>query len=55
MFSDAFGLLSSSFMFQEEDDTNYQEEAEVADVFDSDFDEDVSSAGWVMCCTSHCN
>lgn len=27
--------------FQEEDDTNYVEETEVADVFDSDFDEDV--------------
>lgn len=27
---------------QEEDDVNYEEEAEVADEFDSDFDEDVS-------------
>ena len=27
---------------QEEDDDNYQEEAEVADEFDSDFDVDVS-------------
>lgn len=30
-------------MCQEENDENYEEEAEVADVFDSDFDEDVSS------------
>lgn len=29
--------------FQEEKDDNYEEEAEVADVFDSDFDEDVSN------------
>ena len=28
---------------QEAEDTNYQEEGEAADVFDSDFDEDVSS------------
>lgn len=29
------------FFSQEEDDTNYVEENEAADVFDSDFDEDV--------------
>lgn len=31
-----------SFLLQEENDDNYVEEAEVADEFDSDFDEDVS-------------
>lgn len=30
------------YHFQEEDDANYDEEPEVADEFDSDFDEDVS-------------
>jgi len=29
-------------VLQEEDDVNYEAEAEVADEFDSDFDEDVS-------------
>ena len=29
-------------ILQEENDVNYEEEAEVADEFDSDFDEDVS-------------
>lgn len=31
------------YISQEEHDEEYEEEAEVADVFDSDFDEDVSS------------
>lgn len=29
---------------QEENDDNYEEEPEIADEFDSDFDEDVSSS-----------
>lgn len=33
---------------QEENDDNYEEETEVADEFDSDFDEDVSSCGLVL-------
>lgn len=30
--------------FKEENDEEYEEEGEVADVFDSDFDEDVSKS-----------
>lgn len=29
------------FILQDDEDNNYEEEAEVADEFDSDFDEDV--------------
>lgn len=39
-----FALCSQVLIhiLQEENDVNYEEEAEVADEFDSDFDEDVS-------------
>lgn len=33
--------IFNSYVLQEENDVNYEEEAEVADEFDSDFDEDV--------------
>lgn len=36
------GLLSHTFYIQEENDVEYEEEGEAADVFDSDFDDDVS-------------
>lgn len=35
--------------FQDENDDNYEEEPEVADVFDSDFDEDVSAFAMLSC------
>lgn len=35
-------IPNSKFLFQEENDNNYEEEPEVADEFDSDFDDDVS-------------
>lgn len=37
------------FFFQDENDDNYEEEPEVADVFDSDFDEDVSAFAILSC------
>lgn len=45
MFASCYMLpwLSSLYASQEENDNEYEEEPEVADVFDSDFDEDVSA------------
>lgn len=43
-----YDLLNVLLSFQEEDDTNYVEEGDVADVFDSDFDEDVCVMWFTM-------
>lgn len=34
--------------YQEENDDNYEEEQEIADEFDSDFDEDVSNCAVIL-------
>lgn len=45
IFSRAFSIIYPylTFVSQEENDDNYEEEPEVVDEFDSDFDEDVGT------------